>query len=60
MVFSRAGLNDTISGLVNLYFRDSTGGWGIYKWIDQQDGLGHTTLGLVRWKPNVWDKSGTE
>jgi hypothetical protein len=49
MVFRRTGADTTISGLVNLYLREQTGGWSIYKWIDQQDGLGNATLGRVRW-----------
>jgi len=54
MVFRRSGADTTFSGLVDLYFREQPGGWSIYKWVDRQDGLGHATLGLVRWKRKVW------
>lgn len=53
MVFRRSGADTTISGLANLYLRDQSGGWSIYKWIDQQDGLGNATLGLVRYNRRV-------
>lgn len=53
MVFSRTGADTTISGLANLYLREQTGGWSIYKWVDQWDGLGNATLGLVRFKGKV-------
>jgi hypothetical protein len=53
MVFRRSGADTTISGLVNLYLREGTGGWSIYKWVDQQDGSGNATLGLVRFKEKV-------
>ena len=53
MVFQRVGADTTISGLVDLYLRDEAAGWSIYKWIDQQDGLGNATLGLVRWRQKV-------
>jgi hypothetical protein len=53
MVFRRAGADTTISGLVNLYLREGTGGWSIYRWVDQQDGSGNATLGLVRFKEKV-------
>ena len=54
MVFSRTGRDTTFTGLVDLYLRESTGGWTIYKWVDQQDGLGNETLGLVRWRLKIW------
>jgi hypothetical protein len=54
MVFRRSGADTTFSGLVDLYLREQPGGWSIYRWVDRQDGLGHATLGLVRWKRKVW------
>jgi hypothetical protein len=53
MVFRKTGADTTISGLVNLYLRQETAGWSIYKWIDKQDGLGNGSLGLVRWRGKV-------
>ena len=53
MVFLCAGADTTISVLVDLYLREQADGWSIYKWADQQDGLGNATLGLVRWRGSV-------
>jgi hypothetical protein len=56
MVFRQSAAADTtFSGLVNLYLREQTGGWIIYKWVDQQDGTANETLGLLRWKKQVWE-----
>lgn len=54
MIFNRTTSDTTVSGLVNLYLRETTAGWSIYKWVDQQDGLGNPTLGLLRWRKRVW------
>ncbi len=56
MVFKQSAAVDTVfSGRVNLYLREQTGGWIIYRWVDQQDGSPNSTLGLVRWKKKIWE-----
>ena len=50
MVFTRTDADTTISGKADLYLRESTAGWQIYKWVDKRDGADNATLGLVRWR----------
>jgi hypothetical protein len=53
MVFTRTDADTTISGKADLYLREGTAGWQIYKWVDKRDGADNATLGLVRWRGRV-------
>jgi hypothetical protein len=53
MTFTRTGADTTISGKADLYLRENTAGWQIYKWVDKRDGADNATLGLVRWRGRV-------
>jgi hypothetical protein len=56
MKFSRTSpdvADTTISGKVDLYMREASGIWSIFKWVDKRDGTPHATLGMVRYQGRV-------
>jgi len=53
MVWTRTGADTTFSGKCDLYMRETSGLWAVYRWVDKQDGSANATLGLLRWKGKV-------